>query len=428
MKLGIVIIGDEILLGSVTDTNSGEIARAFGPLGFDVTTISTVGDKAGDIRAAVERSLDANDLTITTGGLGPTRDDITKTVLTDIFGGTLALDTDVLANVERIFAERGIRMNELTRSQAMVPTSCTVIQNRYGTAPLMCFEKTVAYDEPEAPGARRHLICMPGVPFETRGMLPAVTAYVTEHLGTSDKVIHREFTVAGISESALAERLAIFEDSLPAGYKLAYLPIPGEIVLRLDSTPNAQAAEFEEFATALTGAVGSYLVGVGKISPAERALHAMRQHGWTLATAESCTGGNIAHSITDIAGCSDTFVGAVVSYTNEIKATVLGVPKDILDTCGAVSEGTVRHMTEGACRVCGADCAVATSGIAGPGGATPGKPVGTVWIAARTPLGAVERLYHFPGDRKAVIERATAAALALLCELVHATEATESAQ
>ncbi|MCM1067976.1 MAG: CinA family nicotinamide mononucleotide deamidase-related protein [Muribaculaceae bacterium] len=402
MKLSIVIIGDEILLGRVTDTNSGLVARTFAAMGWTVAAVRTVGDKADDIRSAIEVSLAESELVVTTGGLGPTRDDITKTVMMSIFGGELVHDDSVRANIEDIFADRHLKLNELTLGQAYVPSSCRVIQNRLGTAPIMCFER-----------GGHMLVAMPGVPFETRGMLPAVADAVRERFGLGGAILHREFTVTGISESALAEQLAAFEDSLPAYVKLAYLPNPGEIILRLDADfgerPDGEA--FEAMCSALKAALGPRLAAEGKLSPAALALHALRSRGYTLATAESCTGGNIAHLITAIAGCSDVYRGGVVSYANEVKSGVLGVDADVIAAHGAVSEPVVRAMAEGAARVCGADCAVATSGIAGPGGGTPDKPVGTVWIGVHTPAGTVARCVRFSGDREAVIDRASAQAL-----------------
>lgn len=410
MNLSIIIIGDEILLGGVTDTNSGLIARKFTADGWNVRRIRTVSDKADDIEAAIRESLAESELIITTGGLGPTRDDITKPVLARIFGGTITEDASVLENVKRIFDERGLELNELTRTQALVPDSCRVIQNKYGTAPLMWFEKE-----------GRVLIAMPGVPFETRGMLDEVACEVYQRFGHGGCAAHREFTVCGICESALAERLAAFEDSLAANYKLAYLPNPGEIVMRLDadfsSCPD-ESARFDEYASRFEEAVGEYLVGRGKLTPAELVLAKLRRHGYKIATAESCTGGNIAHLITSVAGCSDVMLGGVVSYCNEVKMNVLGVNADTLERYGAVSEGTVRQMAEGVRRVMGADCAVATSGIAGPGGAVPGKPVGTVWIAAATPEGVKAECCHFRGDRQSVIDRASARALTMLADIL----------
>lgn len=409
MKLSIIIIGDEILLGRVTDTNSGLIARTFTARGWQVEAIRTVGDKADDIRAAIEAALAESTLVVTTGGLGPTRDDITKGVMTGIFGGSLIFDQSVSDNIDAIFADRKLKINELTRLQAMVPDSCRVIQNRLGTAPIMWFERD-----------GKVLVAMPGVPYETRGMLPEVAAAVDARFGAGGAVLHREFTVTGISESALAERLAAFEDGLPAFVKLAYLPNPGEIVMRLDADygTTADTAHFESLCTGLCEAIGDNLASTGKLTPAELLLHKLRARGYTLATAESCTGGNIAHLITAIAGCSDVYRGGVVSYCNDVKASVLGVSEATLASVGAVSEDTVRQMAEGARRCCGADCAIATSGIAGPGGAVPGKPVGTVWMAASTPAGTEARLYHFGGDREAVIDRASAQAVMLLTSLL----------
>lgn len=399
MKASIVIIGDEILLGQVTDTNSGEIARALGPMGWEIVTVRVVGDTAGAIKGAIDSAMAEADLVITTGGLGPTKDDITKRVLLDIFGGELREDPDVLANVEDVFARRGLALNDLTRSQALVPTSCRVIQNVFGTAPIMWFE---------ADG--KVLISMPGVPFETVGMLrKSVLGLIAERFTPGEQFLHKVFIVRGITESDLAERLAHYEASLPVGMHLAYLPNPGYIRLRLDS--NAPFAGKDE---ELRQAIADVLVHDGDATPAEILLEKVRAKGFTVATAESCTGGNIAHSITAIAGCSDCYVGSVVSYANEVKSNVLGVNMADIEACGAVSEQVARQMAEGACRALGADCAVATTGIAGPGGAVLGKPVGTVWMAAHTPAGTVARLYHFPGNRQRVIDRATAEALFLL--------------
>ncbi len=409
MKLSIIIIGDEILLGRVTDTNSGLIARTFAADGWQVNRIRTVSDKAEAIRDAIIESLSESELVVTTGGLGPTRDDITKPVMTEIFGGELVMNEDVSRNIEHIFELRKLTLNELTRQQAMVPTSCRVIQNRLGTAPLMWFEKD-----------GHVLVAMPGVPFETRGMLPEVASEVKAHFGRGGVVLHREFTVSGISESALAEQLAPFEDSLPSFVKLAYLPNPGELVMRLDAdyTNEGNPNTFEALCDSFKTALGDKLVAEGKLSPAELLIHKLRKNGYTFASAESCSGGNIAHLITAIAGCSDVMMGGVVSYSNDVKHRILGVSLDDLNTHGAVSEPVVRQMAEGVRRVTGATCSVATSGIAGPGGGSPEKPVGTVWIAASTPTTTISKCFYFGGDRQAVIDRASAQALMLLTSIL----------
>lgn len=401
MRFSILIIGDEILLGRVTDTNSGTIARALIPQGWDAGTIRTVGDNSEDIRRAIEDLLAENDLVVTTGGLGPTRDDITKASMMEVFGGELKEDPDVLAMIDSIFAERGLKMNELTRSQALVPSSCKVIINNLGTAPIMWFEKN-----------GKVLVAMPGVPFETRGMMPTVADEILKHFHPHRHVVRREYTVTGISESALAERLTSFEDDMPAGYKLAYLPSPGMIVLRLEGNP----LTFDSQADRLVSLLDGILVGEGKLTPAESLLSQLRKRGLTLGTAESCTGGNIARLITEIPGCSDIFRGGVVAYSNEVKMNVLGVNTATLELYGAVSEQTVREMVEGTCRSLGCDCAVATSGIAGPGGGSAEKPVGTVWMAVKSPKGIIAEVRHFSGDRLAVIERASATAIRMLSE------------
>jgi len=407
MQASIIIIGDEILLGQVTDTNSGEIARTLCRDGWQVAQTRVVGDNGADIREAVDQALKVSDLVITTGGLGPTKDDITKHELMNIFGGNEVLDTVVLANVERVFARRGLKMNELTRNQALVPSSCRIIPNRLGTAPGMLFSRDGAV-----------LVSMPGVPFEAVDMLHRQVMPTVRELFMPDmKVRHHTLIVSGITESDLATRLSDWEDRLPSCIHLAYLPQPGLIRLRLDGAlDNAGLldAEFYRALDQLTALTGDILIHNGDASVAEILIEKLRAANLTVASAESCTGGNIAHAITLVPGCSDVMLGGVVSYANEIKAGLLGVSQADIDRYGAVSEPVVRQMAEGVCRATGALCSVATSGIAGPGGGSPDKPVGTVWIASHSPEGTVARCYHLPGSRSRVIERATAEALLLL--------------
>lgn len=403
MKLSIIIIGDEILLGRVTDTNSGAISRALDTLGFETINVVTVGDNREAITHAVAHALKTADLVITTGGLGPTKDDITKDVLTDIFGGTLMRDPEVAANIHALFDARGIKVNPLTENQAIVPSSCRVIQNRLGTAPIMWFEKN-----------GRILISMPGVPHETEGMLPEVAKQIASHFHHNLYFSHSTFITTGITESALAEKLSDWEEHLPPNFHLAYLPDSPIIKLRLDGSdfnPEQLSHTTKELEHKLELILGDLLIHRGDASLAQIVIERLRQRGYTLSSAESCTGGNIAHTITEVAGCSDVYVGSVVSYANEVKIKALGVDPSTLDSEGAVSEPVVRMMAEGVCLLTGADCAVSTSGIAGPGGAVPGKPVGTVWIGAKTPNGFSSKLYHFTGNRNRIIARATATAL-----------------
>lgn len=406
MRLSIIVIGDELLLGSVRDTNSSLIARTFEPLGWEITGVRTVGDSAGAISEAVSAAMAEADMVISTGGLGPTRDDITKNVLMEIFGGRLVRNDDVLENLEEVFRRRGLTMNALTQSQAMVPDSCRVIVNRYGTAPIMHFCK----------GGKSY-VAMPGVPYETRGMLPDVVA-MAQNLYGRQKVARRyEITVYGIPESALAEHLAQYEDALPAGAHLAYLPSAGRVVLRLDTRGLADDV-YAALCDGLRKAVEPWYVGTGMLTPAAMVLESLCARSMTLCTAESCTGGRVAGAITAVAGCSDVFCGGIVAYSNDVKIKVLGVGEDTLSHQGAVSEDTVIEMCEGACRVTGADCAVATSGIAGPTGGTPDKPVGTVWICARTPDRIKTQELHLDGDREAIMDSAASRALMLLMSVI----------
>lgn len=411
MNIAVIVIGDELLIGQVTDTNSGFIARHIAPYGWQVVNVEVVADDADAIRNAMNRAFALAPVVLTTGGLGPTKDDITKGVMCQYFGGELVEDAEVLENVKTIFKKRGLKLNDLTRAQAMVPSSCTVIQNRVGTAPIMWFNHT------HPNGANQVLVSMPGVPFETAEMFtsevfPRLRAFFPSDLD----VEHRTMVVADISESDLATRLATFEAQLPDGFHLAYLPKPGIIRLRLDATGSDRTRiqqQLEEQWKLLSEDVGSNLLWDGDAEPAEILLSELDKRALTVATAESCTGGNIAHQITLIPGSSSAMLGGVVSYANTVKTHVLGVDADTINSLGAVSIPVAEQMAQGVRRITHADISMSTSGIAGPGGAVPGKPVGTVCIAVDTPWGTVSGEYHFPGNRKRVIDRATQTALIL---------------
>lgn len=409
MKASIIIIGDEILLGKVTDTNSGAIARVLDPAGWQIGDIVTVGDEREEIAEAVARALKRSQLVITTGGLGPTKDDITKGVLTDIFGGELCMNHDVTENIRRVFALRGLTLNPLTEAQALVPSSCRVIQNRYGTAPIMWFEKD-----------GKVLVSMPGVPFETEGMLPEVAAAISERFTPDSEVSHASVMVTGITESALATRLEGYEASLPTGLHLAYLPQPGLIHLRIDGIGAKGAGVSERVAEAhrrLLEELGDLAILDHEATAAQLVIEVMKRRGLTVATAESCTGGNIAHRLTMVPGSSEVYVGSIVSYANDVKINVLGVKAEDIEREGAVSREVVEQMAQGALRVTGAECAVATSGIAGPGGGSAEKPVGTVWMAWATATGTTSQVFKFPGNRSRVIDRASTEALLGLLKL-----------
>ena len=411
MNVEINVIGDEMLIGQVTDTNSGWIARELNHIGWEVTEITTVRDRSREITDALNSSFGRVDVVLMTGGLGPTKDDITKQTLCDYFGGKLVFDESVFANVETIFRRRKLTMNESTRNQAYVPNVCTVIQNPVGTAPVMWFERN-----------GKVLVSMPGVPTEMKTVMKeAVISRLREYFQDHSSILHRTCLVKDFTESRLSETLSDFEAQLPACIKLAYLPTPGVIRLRLtargDEESYLQKIIDDEFFKLRT-ILGSHLFCGSDTTLAGALGSILTERGETLATAESCTGGNIAHEITRVAGSSVYFKGSVVAYSNEVKTRVLNVSSETLSGFGAVSRETVLQMVSGVQRLLSSDCAIATSGIAGPGGGSVEKPVGTVWIAVRYGERSEAECFCFEGDREQVIARATQSALLMLIQLM----------
>lgn len=394
MKASIIVIGNEILNGRVTDTNSGWLARQLDAHGIETGRILIVGDNSDDIADAVRSALAPDNIVLITGGLGPTKDDITKHTLNRILGdGELYTSNEILEHVTRIMNERGRGMNDLTATQAQVPRCAKIIANAVGTAPGLLFEHD---------GAK--VICMPGVPFEMKQMF---TQSVLPLLGINAGWHHNFFKVWGISESALAERLDAFEDTLNG--RLAYLPDAGVVTLRLDCKSEE---ELTEYASTLRGLLGDYLMGEGDVPVASLLLDALKESGCTVATAESCTGGEIVHRLTMIPGASVAVRGGVVAYNAEVKSSVLGVDKGDIERFGVVSAQVAEQMAEGVCETVGADVGISTTGIAGPSGAEPGKPVGTVWMSWSIKGNTVSKCFHFPGSRQRVIDMATHTALA----------------
>lgn len=438
MNISVIVIGDELLIGQVIDTNSGDIARLIQPYGWSVRQVLTVSDNADEITRAIDQSLHLSDVVITTGGLGPTKDDITKTTLCKYFGGTLHFDPAVFENIKEVFRKRGLKLNTLTEGQAMVPTSCRVIQNSVGTAPVLWFERD-----------GKTLVSMPGVPFETHRMLvDRVIPDLLTKYHSDTAIAHRTLIVAGLTESAVAMRLDTWEKDLPPFIHLAYLPKPGIIRLRLDGSHNDSNylnTVIDTLHHQLCDIFKDNLIATSDLTPAEAMLQALSRRNLTIGTAESCTGGNIAASITAVPGSSANFTGSIVSYSNSVKTNILGVPTVTLENYGAVSRPTVMRMAVGATEILQTDCAIATSGIAGPGGGTPDKPVGTVWVAVVAPEGIVPTdtgsalmkmgasetaietvngkrvetgVFHLPGDRHRVIDRATTNTLTALTLLL----------
>lgn len=401
MKVSIIVIGDELLLGQVVDTNSGDIARIISSANWQVSHVSTVGDSTASIRQAVKKALEVSDLVITTGGLGPTKDDITKQVLMEFFGGELRMDSAVLENIKDICDRRHIELNELTSLQAMVPTSCQVIQNRVGTAPIMWFEKD-----------GKVLVALPGVPFEMNEMMRSeVFPRLLRHFGNGANIGHRYLLIYKVIESEIAQRLTHFEETLPSFLHLAYLPMQGYVTLRLDGHHDdldILNATLDEKMKEIETEFGSNVVWNENRPLAEIALILLRRNGLKLSTAESCSGGSVARAVTLIPNCSDCYQGGVVTYSNKMKTNLLGISPENIELYGAVSLPVAEMMVEGVTRrVAHTECGIATTGIAGPGGGTPTKPVGTVCIAVKTPRRTLVDSFLFPGNRKRVIERTT---------------------
>lgn len=411
MQYSIIVIGDELLIGQVTDTNSGWIARHLSPLGWEAKSVKVIADNGDDILQAIDEAFAATDVVLMTGGLGPTKDDITKATLLRYFGGEMVLNEDVKRNVDAMFAKRGIPMNQLTAAQAMVPSSCRVIQNEVGTAPIMWFERN-----------GKVLVSMPGVPIETQTMMErSVIDALIKHFHSDVTIEHRTLVVVDYAESALAEKLADFERQLPDYIHLAYLPSQGIIKLRLTgSHHDAQVinADMARLTKQLHKLLGKCIIADSDLPLAQIVGERLRELKLTLSTAESCTGGNVAHVITEIAGSSDYFMGSVVSYSNDVKHRVLGVDQATLDTFGAVSQPVVEQMAHGVSQLCRTHCAVATSGVAGPSGGTPDKPVGTVWMAAKVGDIVMSQCRFLPGGRKQVIDRATNQVLIMLLKML----------
>ncbi len=407
MDVAIVVIGDEILLGQVTDTNSGFIARSLAPYAWTVKKIITVADNAEAIMSGIDQAFANADVVLTTGGLGPTADDITKPVLAKAFGSSaMRFDKEVFRNIQRIFESKHLPLNNLTRSQAMVPDNCKVIMNLAGTAPIMWFERN---------GGKQVLVSMPGVPSETESMFPkAVIPELLSHFSANTTVLHQTLILYGIGESHLAEKLASWENSLPEFLHLAYLPDNGIIRLRLDCTHSDADVARQTLANEtdrLKELTSEWLVFDSDATPAQILLHELKLRKMTFATAESCTGGNIAHAVTLIPGSSESMLGGVVSYSNSVKTGTLGVSEHTLAQFGAVSPQVAGQMSEGVASLTGAHLTVATSGIAGPGGGTPEKPVGTVCHATTLNGKTISWTARYGGSRRQIIERATTASI-----------------
>ncbi len=410
ISASVCTIGDEILIGQIVDTNSAHISKSLNSIGIKVSRILSISDDRDDICNSLSHELQVNDVVITTGGLGPTKDDITKGVLAELSHAKgWVMHEEQLAVVHRILHSRGLDVMPINIAQASVPDSCEVIVNRKGTAPILVFRLPE-----ELFGHPVTLYSMPGVPFETLAALPEVLEDIKAHHELTH-ITHRNVMTFSLAESALAELIAPWENALDEDMHLAYLPntLTG-VKLRLsiyggDEEDNQRriAAKIE----ALKAILGPVIYAEEEDTMEHVLGSLLARNGKTMCAAESCTGGMISHLMTTIPGASTYYLGSVTSYANEVKTGVLGVSPETLEKFGAVSSETAAEMAEGVRKITGADYAVSTTGIAGPDGGTTEKPVGTCWIGVSSAAGTETAEVHFSGDRKRNIERFAASAL-----------------
>ena len=408
MRAEIITIGDELLIGQVVDTNSAWMAQRLNECGIEVLQVTSVHDERNHIVQALNDALSRADIVLTTGGLGPTKDDITKHVLCEYFRMKLVESPQVKAHIERLYASRPQVLNKLTATQWMIPNGATILPNRVGSAPIMVF-----------PMRTKTLVCLPGVPYEMEiAMTEQVLPFLRQRHPSLGTIEHRTIMVSGIPESSLAIMLAEYEASLPQGLRLAYLPKDGVIRLRLSSDGQVPVQTLEEWIDQLQFVVHNYLIVTDDRPLEVHVADALNAHRATLATAESCTGGKLAALLTKHSGSSSYFRGSVIAYSNDVKRDVLGIPEYDLQRYGAVSEQVVRWMAEGVRRITHSDYAIATSGIAGPTGGSAEKPVGTVWIGWATPNGTDATCFQLGKLREQVTDRACQKALIGLLERI----------
>ena len=422
MKAEIITIGDELLIGQVVDTNSAWMAQRLNEAGISLHQVTSVHDDREHILRALDEAFSRADIVLTTGGLGPTKDDITKHVLCEYFHTVLIEDPSVREHIHTLYKERPEVLNRLTATQWLVPEAATILPNRVGSAPIMMF--AAPSDSPINGENTQYLIAMPGVPYEMQvAMQEQVLPYIAakcQNAQARGEIIHRTILLAGIPESTLAIRIEAWEEALPPTMHLAYLPKDGTIRLRLSTYGEATAEEMDAQIAALLPLINDYVIAL-EDKPLEAILgELLKLKNATIATAESCTGGRLAAALNALPGSSAYYLGSVVAYANEVKEQVLGVEHNTLTQYGAVSEQTVLEMAEGVRRLMRTDYAIATSGIAGPDGGTEDKPVGTVWIAWATPEGTVAERYQFGVARlrEQITQRAVTTALVRMIQVV----------
>ena len=415
MRVHLLSIGDELLIGQTVNTNAAWMGRKLTEDGWRVSSVLAISDSPEAIRASLDRGLEEADAVLITGGLGPTKDDLTKHVLAEHFGTELTMHEDIASSIQEWFESRNVPFLEVNRLQAMLPRDCTVLPNPLGTASGMWFER---------PGGKV-VVSMPGVPYEMEGLmvnevLPRLRSHF--HLPTT---LYQTVVTAGIGESSLAELVAEWEEALPAkGVSLAYLPSPGQVKVRLGVQGPAEdrdplQAMLNREIEAFVSLAEKHVIGLGDSGLPEAVLDALKERGQTVCTAESCTGGTVASMLAAVPGASAAMWGGVVAYDNSLKVAQLDVAQSDLNAHGAVSEPVVLAMTRGARERLGTTWAVSTSGIAGPTGGTPEKPVGTVWMAVSGPDGERAWCHRFGSQRERIIQRA---ARRILTHLHHAIQ------
>ena len=406
MKLDIITIGDELLIGQTLNTNSHWIAKEVNRIGFEIRQQLTIADNEDIILKAIDESLNNTNVVLITGGLGPTKDDLTLPVLNKYFGGELIKDEEVYVDIENLILSRGFTMNQNNKNQALVSSKCTPIRNAHGTAPGLWFEK----DD-------KVVVAMPGVPYEMKAMITDSVIPILIEKYELPEIIHQMIYTQGLPESMLAEKIESWENQLPDNIKLAYLPSPGRVKLRLSSTGcdrDLLQSKIDVEVEKLIALIPSYIYSVNEEQLQSVIGELLKTKNATLSTAESCTGGYIAHLITEVAGSSDYYKGSILAYANEIKVNELNVKYDDIEKHGAVSKEVVEQMALSVREKLKTDFSVATSGIAGPTGGSEEKPVGTVWIAVATPNGVKSEKFIFGKQRIVNIERAANTALGML--------------
>jgi len=410
MRSAVITIGDEILIGQVTDTNAVWIAQQLNIHGVRVGEMVTVSDNASQITAVLDRYIGDYDLIIMTGGLGPTSDDITKQTLADYFNSKMVMHPEILERITAYFKERGRSMLEANRLQAEVPEGCRVLINDHGSAPGMWFEKQGTI-----------VVSLPGVPYEMKGLMEDHVIPEVNKRITVPMVVHRTIMTQGVPESYLAAMLRSWEKALPECVKLAYLPRPGIVRLRLTAVDKC-AGEAGQLLEGIIGKllkiIPEHIFGYDEMTLEESLGNLLKEKELTLASAESCTGGNIARLVTSVPGSSAYYTGSVIAYNNRIKTELLGVDPSVIKEKGAVSREVVEQMASGACKAFGTQTSIATSGIAGPDGGTDEKPVGTTWICVQNGIRSYAAKYSFSGTRERIIDQASYTGMQLLRRLI----------